>query len=425
MNVLIRQAVIVDPNSPYHGKQMDLFIEGDKITSIGQGLKLKAQQVFEAEGCHVSPGWVDIGVESGDPGYEHREDLRSLSAAAAAGGYTGIGVYPNTSPVVQSKAEVAYLLNQSKGGLVDIFPIGAISENCQGKQISEILDMQASGAVAFSDGKYALQDNGLMLRALQYVKTFDGLIVNRPQDDALSFEGQMHEGVVSTSLGMRGIPNLAEDLMVLRDLYLADYAESRIHIAGLSSAHSVELIRRAKSEGLKASCSVPVMNLAFDDRALIDFDVNFKVLPPLRGPEDQQALIQGLKDGAIDLICSNHVPLEIELKKVEFPYADFGAIGLETAFALANTALNGALSLEELIRKLAINPRKIFRLETISIREGGKANLTLFNPEQHWTVREQDLHSKSRNTPLLGKTLKGRVLGVLNNGRAQVNSTGA
>lgn len=417
MNFLIRKATVIDPSSPYHGKVVDIFIEGDKITSIGSNLKRNADQLIEVEGAHVSPAWVDIGVQVCDPGYEHREDLHSVSLAAAAGGFTTIAAQPNTSPAVDGKTEVSYLKQYSKGKLVDILPIGAVTTKCQGKDITEMIDMHHAGAVAFSDGNQAIADNGMALRALEYVKAFDGIVINQPLDRTLAFEGQMHEGVVSTSLGMKGIPNLAEDLMVQRDIYLAQYADSRLHLANLSSQFAVEWVRQAKAKGLKVTCSVAALNLAYDDRALVEFDSNFKVLPPLRSSEDIEALKQGLKDGTIDLIGSNHVPLEEEAKKLEFPYADFGAIGLETSYALINTHLEGVLSQTELVEKLAINPRRIFNLEEVIVREGARANLSIFNPQESWTVQAKDIFSKSRNCPLLGQTLKGKVIGVINNGQ--------
>lgn len=417
MNFLIRKATIIDPNSPYHGKVVDLFIEGDKITSIGTDLKRNADQIIQVEGACVSPGWVDIGVQVGDPGYEHREDLQSVCKAAAAGGFSAIAAQPNTSPAVDGKTEVKYLKQYSQGKLVDILPIGAITSKCQGKDITEMIDMFHAGAIAFSDGNQSIADNGMILRALEYVKAFNGIIIHQALDRTLAFEGQMHEGVVSTSLGMKGIPNLAEDLMVQRDIYLAQYADSRLHLANLSSQFAVEMVRQAKAKGLKVSSSVAALNLAYDDRALVDFDSNFKVLPPLRGSEDIEALKQGLKDGTIDLIGSNHVPLEEEAKKLEFPYADFGAIGMETTYALINTHLEGVLSQTELVEKLAINPRRIFNLEEVIVREGAKARLTVFNPHENWTIQPGDIFSKSKNCPLLGQTLKGKVIGVINNGQ--------
>ncbi|WP_421798670.1 dihydroorotase [Haliscomenobacter sp.] len=421
MNFLIRKATVIDSNSPYHGKVVDLFIEGDKITSIGTDLKRNADQVIQMEGAQVSPGWVDIGVQVGDPGYEHREDLRSVSAAAAAGGFTTIAAQPNTLPAVDGKTEVAYLKQFSRGKLVDILPIGAITSKCQGKDITEMIDMHHAGAIAFSDGNHAVADNGMILRALEYVKAFNGIVINQPLDRTLAFEGQMHEGVVSTSLGMKGIPNLAEDLMVQRDIYLAQYADSRLHLANLSSQFAVDLVRQAKAKGLKISCSVAALNLAYDDRSLVEFDSNFKVLPPLRSGEDIEALKQGLKDGTIDLIGSNHIPLEEEAKKLEFPYADFGAIGLETTYALINTHLEGVLSQIELVEKLAANPRRIFNLEEITVREGAKANLTVFHPHHQWTFGPTHIRSKSSNSPLMGVQLKGKVIGVVNNGSAFIN----
>jgi dihydroorotase len=421
MNFLIRKATVIDASSPYHGKVVDLYIEGDKITSIGTDLKRKADQTIDIAGAHVSPGWVDIGVQVSDPGYEHREDLRSVSAAAAAGGFTTIAAQPNTSPAVDGKTEVAYLKQFSRGKLVDILPIGAITVKCQGKDITEMIDMHHAGAIAFSDGSQAIADNGMILRALEYVKAFQGIVINQPLDRTLAFEGQMHEGVVSTSLGMKGIPNLAEDLMVQRDIYLTQYADSRLHLANLSSQFAVELVRRAKAKGLSITCSVAALNLAYDDRALMEFNSQFKVLPPLRNNEDIEALKQGLKDGTIDLIGSNHVPLEEEAKKLEFPYADFGAIGLETTYALVNTHLEGVLSQTELVEKLATNPRRIFNLEEVMVREGAKANVSIFHPQHRWTFGMEHIHSKSHNTPLLGMQMKGKVIGVINNGLAFIN----
>jgi dihydroorotase len=423
MKLLIRKATIIDPNSPYHRKLVDVFIENDKITSIGSALKLKADQTVEMDGAYLSPGWVDIGVQTGDPGFEHREDLRSVSAAAAAGGFTTIAAQPNTEPVVDNKSGVNYLLQQSKGQLVDVLPIGAMTVGCKGNDITEMIDMRKAGAIAFSDGDHPLQDNGMMLRALQYVKAFSGIVINQPLDQAIALNGEMHEGVVSASLGLKGIPNLAEDLIVQRDIYLTEYADSRLHLANISTSHSVELVRRAKAKGLRVSCSVAALNLAFDDRSLVEFDSAFKVMPPLRAQEDIASLKQGLKDGIIDLISSNHVPLEEEQKKLEFPYAGFGAIGLETTYAIVNTALDGLLSTDELIAKLSSNPRRIFELPEITIREGAKANLTWFHPTLTWTFNRNNIYSRSLNTPLLGQQLRGRVLGVVNNGKAFFNPT--
>src|SRR5690606_34206657 len=273
---------------------------------------------------------------------------------------------------------------------------GAISIDCAGKDITEMYDMHHAGAVAFSDGQKTVQNSGLMMRALQYVKAFDGLVMNHPQDNGLATEGQMHEGLISTSLGLKGIPSISEELMVQRDLYLADYAGSRLHLFNISTGRSVELVRKAKAEGMEVTASVPVLNLVFDDTAIAEFNSNFKVLPPLREKSDIRALKRGLKTGTISLITSNHTPLDEEAKNLEFPYADFGIINLETTFALCNTFLSDTLKIEELVTILALNPRKLLRLPKPVIETGALANLTIFNTSQEWTFSKHHIRSKSK-----------------------------
>jgi len=425
MQFLIKNATILHPNSEFHRDQLDIFIKNGIIESIEKEFSKYDTfdvEVLDAKGAFVSPGWLDVGVQVGDPGFEHREDLQSAAAAASAGGFTAIACFPNTYPAIHSKSEALYLKNNTKHGLVDFFPIGAVSMDCEGKDITEMYDMHAAGAVAFSDGKNALLDGGLMMRALQYVKPFDGVIINQPYEHSISPAGQIHEGKTSISLGLAGIPNLAEELMVQRDIYLAEYADSRVHIANISSAGSVELIRKAKAQGLKVTASVAAVNLAFDDAASMEFDSNFKMLPPLREAEDIEALKNGLKDGTIDLISSNHVPLEKELKNLEFLNAAFGVIGLETAFAAANTHLQNLLDPSELLEKFALNPRKILHLPLPEIKLGAKANLTIFDTDSEWTFSEKDIFSKSKNTPFLGANFKGRALAVVNNNRYSIEN---
>ena len=359
MDLLIKNVTVISPESDHHREEVDLLIRDGLIEEIAENLERNRVEVFDAAGAYVSVGWMDIGVQTGDPGYEHREDFQSVTAAAVAGGYTAIACQPNTDPVVDSKSEVLYVRNETNGSLVDCYPIGAVSEGCRGKDITEMIDMQRAGAVAFSDGKNALQDGGLMLRALQYVTAFDGVVINQPMDTGIAGGGQLHEGFVSTSLGMKGIPNLAEELMVQRDLELLAYTSSRLHLANISTAGAVDHIRAAKADGLNVTCSVAALNLAFDDEGLWEFDTNMKVLPPLRSAADRLALHEGLQDGTIDVVTSNHVPLEEELKKLEFPFAAFGATGLETAFALAHTHLEEKLDLETLIACLTTNTTKV------------------------------------------------------------------
>jgi dihydroorotase len=417
MQLLIKNATLIHPNSKHDGAVADIFIKNGKIEDVGTALNAEGVQVFDAKGACVSPGWLDLGTLVGDPGFEHREDFASVEKAAAAGGYTAIACLPNTAPAIHSKSEVQYVRSRSETSIVDFLPIGAVSHDCQGKDITEMYDMQAAGAVAFSDGKKSVQDSGLMLRALQYVQPFSGVVFNRPHDRTMAPGGQLHEGVMSTSLGMKGLPSLAEEVMLRRDIYLAEYTGSRLHALNISTAGSVDLVRDAKARGLQVTASTAAMNLACDDHLLHDFDPNFKVMPPIRELADMEALRAGLADGTIDCITSNHTPLDPEAKNLEFPFADFGAIGLETAFGLSWMHMNGMLSVSQLVERLAILPRKILGLPEAKIGPGTPANLTIFDPTMEWTFAKKDIFSKSKNTPFVGWRLRGKVLGVVNKGR--------
>ena len=422
MDILIKKAQIVDPHASLNGKQMDILISKGKIAQIGHNLQADKARVILAEGLHVSPGWLDLGVQTGDPGLEHRENLQTVTRAAAAGGFTAIACFPNTFPVTDSKSGIYYLQQNSRDLMVDCLPLGAVSDGCEGKDISELIDMYQAGAYAFTDGNKPIQHAGLMLRALMYVRAFDGLVINHPHDNTLAGNGQMHEGIISTSLGLRGIPSIAEEIMVQRDIELAAYSDSKVHISNISTADSVKKIKKAKADGLKITASVAAINLLLDDSALFEFDSNLKVLPPLRSSADLSALKKGLKEGTIDMITSNHVPLEEEVKKLEFPYAKFGAIGLETAFSVAWSALKGKFTLDELIQKLSIAPRKLLNLPAIKIEVGETANLSLFLPDVEWEVAEKDIFSRSGNTPFVGKKLQGRVLGIINGQKVEIGA---
>lgn len=417
MNRLLKQVVIQDPASDFHGECLDVWIHDGQIREISRNITPKegVKEVAHND-AHLSPGWVDIGVQGGEPGFEHREDLQSLRSAAAAGGFTSIGLWPNTLPVVDTKADVLFLLNETEDGLVDCLPLGAATQGCKGEAITEMLDMQRSGALAFTDGMKSITHAGLLQRALLYVKTFDGIVINFPQEPSVAAGGQMHEGITSTSMGLRGIPSLAEQLMVSRDLALLEYTESRLHLANISTADSVEQIRRAKARGLRVSCSVPALNLVLEDQSLQGFINNLKVQPPLRERSDREALIEGIVDGTIDCISANHVPLDTEAKELEFSYADFGAIGLETCYALLQTHLSQRIHPDRILQALCHNPRRVFKLPEPRIAVGEPANCTLFAPNAPWTCSETDLYSRSRNTHFLGARFTGQVLGVCNHG---------
>lgn len=409
--LLLKNAHILDGYT--ESKPQDILIREGKIDQIGPQISApEGTEVWESEHLCVSPGWLDLGVYASDPGYEHREDLSSAAHAAAAGGYTALACFPNTHPALHTKSEILYIKNKSASLPVQCYPIGAISQDCKGKDLAELYDMHAAGAVAFSDGHHAVSDAGLLLRSLQYVQAFNGLIINVPNHASIASGGQMNEGLMSTSLGLKGLPALAEELMVQRDLSLLQYTGGRLHIHLISTAKSVAMIGEAKKAGLPVTCSVAIANCCFTDEKLQDFDSNWKITPPLRTPSDVVALQKGLEEGVIDVICSNHTPWHEEAKNLEFPFADFGMIGLETCYGICQTMLNKTLTTNQLIQKLSVAPRRILGLDVPQIRAGQRAEITVFDPKKTWVVAEKDLRSKSRNTPFIGETLTGKVLGI-------------
>jgi dihydroorotase len=417
-SILIQSATIIHPESSWNGKQADVLISNGDIVSIGAKVdpSNKTIQVIDGTGKYLSPGFFDMNVNFGEPGLETKEDLDTGSAAAAAGGFTGVAVMPDTQPSVHSKAEVSYIVNKTKGNLVDVYPLGTISYQREGKDLAELYDMKQSGAIAFTDGNKPVADSGLMSRALLYAKGFGGLIFSYAEDQAIALKGKMNEGEMSTYLGMKGIPALAEEVMVARDLYLAAYNDAPIHFSTISTAHSVELIRDAKKKGIKVTCDVAVHHLVLTDDVIVGFDSNYKVKPPLRTKEAIKALLGGLKDGTIDAIVSQHTPHEIEHKDVEFEIASYGIIGLQTTLPLA---VRAGLSPEIIAEKLAINPRQILGLPVPTFEPGEAANVVLFDTETEWVFDRSTNKSKSSNSPFMGETLKGKAVFVYNNNKAQ------
>jgi dihydroorotase len=415
MKLILKSVTVIDPNSKHNGKTTDVFIQDEKIVKIGKNLSEAGAKIFDVKGACVSPGWFDMNVNFCDPGFETKEDILSGSQAAAKGGYTGIALMPNTNPPLHSKSEIEYVKNKSKNNITDIYPLGTISRDRAGKDLAEMFDMKSSGAIAFSDGDLPVYDAGLMSRALLYAKGINTLIYSYSEDKSIAQKGMMNEGVMSTLLGIKGIPALAEELMIARDIYIAEYNEASVHFTTISTAHSVELIRKAKKKGLKVTADVSVNHLFFDETLLSDFNSNYKVKPPLRTKEDIKALKNGLKDGTIDAITSQHTPEDIEHKNVEFEIAGYGMIGLQTAFALMNMSLLKIMSAEELIEKISLAPRRILNIEIPVIEEGGNANLTIFDMEKEWTLSSDEIVSRSKNTPLTGMKLKGKALAIYNN----------
>ena len=422
MKVLIRSVRIVDKKSFFNGQVKDILIRDGKIVQIGDGLAEEGADVKEGNGLCVSAGWVDMRVASRDPGFEHKEDLESVRVTAAHGGFTEIVLLPNSEPVVHSKDTLAYIKNSGRGGLVKLHVAAAVTKKAQGIDFTEMIDLHTAGAIAFTDGDHPVQNADLFLKTILYLQPLNALLMNRPEDLQLTVFGQMHEGVTSTLIGMKGMPSLAEEMMLNRDLKLLEYALEKssfeltgqpiLHVSLISTKEAVELIRQAKAKGLPVSCDVAAHQLAFTDEDLIDFDTNLKVNPPFRSAADHEAIRLGLQDGTIDAIVSDHNPHDEESKNLEFDHADFGITALETAYSLA--VMYSGLTTEAIVEKFTSQPRHILRLEETRVSEGSAANLTFFEPETDWVFDKT--YSKSKNTPFLGKTLKGAVRGVFNNG---------
>ncbi len=421
MKILIQHAHITDLHSPHHGTRKDILIDNGVITDIRDAITEPADKIIQHHNTHVSTGWVDIFSNFADPGYEYKETLETGAAAAASGGFTDVFVIPDTKPVVDIKAQVEYIRQKSRSLPVNILPIGAVTKNLDGKDLAEMYDMRSSGAIAFSDGTHPVQSAGLLLKALQYVKAFDGVIIQVPDDKSVGANGLMNEGIISTRLGLPGKPMMAEELIIARDIKLARYAESNIHFTGVTSPRSLDYIKRAKDAGLGVTCSVTPYHLFFCDEDLLEYDTNLKVYPPLRTRADMASLKKGVFDGTVDCIASHHLPHEYDSKTVEFEYAKYGMTGLQTSYAVINTILP-ELNLDRLTALFGDNARKIFGLKHPSIAVGQSCCITLFDPSTPWTLLEKDIRSKSKNTPFINKGLTGKVIGIINGEKVFLNN---
>ena len=424
MNLLIKSAKIIDPNSKYHNKIMDVFIKDGKIEKIAKSIKSCKESLangteieFSANNLHLSPGWFDLHANFSEPGNEQKETLESGSKAAIKGGFTGVMIMPNTTPSLDNKGMIKFIQNSTTENIVDILPAGNLTKKQEGNDIVEMHDMSKAGCLAFTDDKQSIKRNEVLKIALLYAKDCNALIMNYPNENSIANDGYMHEGAVSTKLGLKGIPALAEEMMVDRDISICEYTNSRFHLSYLSTKGSAEKVKKAKLKGLNITADVALHNLFLTDKAINNFDTRYKVMPPLRTKKDNKALIKALKEGTIDVITTDHSPQDEEHKRVEFDNAKDGIIGLESAFGLLGKYLLPQLELSQLIEKIAINPRKILGINEATLTEGNKANITLFNPDLEWEFKKQDIKSKSNNTPFLGEKLKGKALAIFNNGK--------
>jgi dihydroorotase len=414
MKILLQQVTIADPNSPHNGTTKDILIVDGIIHKIDNDIKDDGARCFKGDKIIASPGWVDIFSHACDPGYEFRETLETCADAAAAGGFTEVFTLPDTNPVTDSKTQVEYITRKSQGLKISIHPLGAISKKAEGKELAEMSDMKRSHAVAFTDGLQPVQNAGLFLKALQYVRSFNGVIIQLPQDKSISASGLMNEGIISTRIGLQGIPSIAEELIVARDIELLRYTNSALHITGITTAKSVALINAAKEEGLNITCSVTPYHLFFCDEDLRAYNTNLKVNPPLRKRSDMLALREAVLNGHIDCIASHHLPQDWDDKTCEFEYAKPGMIGLQTCYAAVQTALPG-LSPEQIVNLFSLNARKIFQLENYTIQEGSHAAITLFNTTEFIFNKEKN-KSKSQNSAFMNIPLKGTVIGIISKG---------
>jgi len=416
MNVLIKSATILDDKSDYHNQTQDILVENGFITQIAKSLKNPNKYpVIVLENLHVSSGWFDSSVSFGEPGYEERETIENGLQVAAASGFTDIALNANTNPVIDSHSDISFVKSKTANSATNLHPIGALTKESKGVDLAELFDMKSAGSIAFGDYKKPIKNPNLLKIALQYASSFDGLVHSFPHEPRVATKGVMNENITSTRLGLKGLPALAEELQVARDLFLLEYTDGKLHIPTISTAKSVHLIREAKAKKLDISCSVAIHNLLFTDENLSDFDTNFKVNPPLRTQSDIEALIAGIKDGTIDMVTSDHNPIDIEHKKIEFDYAKNGTIGLESAFG----ALNALFTTKKAVQLLT-KGRQRFGLKSNSITIGNSAQLSLFNPSETYVFEKKHLRSKSKNSIFVGSKLKGTVYGIISNNTTSI-----
>ncbi len=408
MNLLIKNGRVIDPSRGIDDI-LDILVEEGKIKEVGKGLKAPGAESLDAKGMLVVPGLVDMHVHLRDPGLEYKEDIVSGTKAAAAGGFTSIACMPNTKPVNDNKTVTAYILDKARReGVVNVFPIGAITQGSRGEALAEMGELKESGCVAVSDDGHPVTNAELMRRALEYARGMGIMVISHAEEKALVGEGVMNEGFTSTELGLKVIPRVAEDIATARDIFLAEYTASPVHIAHVSTRGAVRIVREAKARGVNVTCETAPHYFSLTDYAVRGYETNAKMNPPLREADDVAAIKEGLADGTIDVIATDHAPHHLDEKDIEFNLALNGIIGLETSLPLSLRLVEeGVLDVKALVAKMSCNPAKILGIDRGTLSAGAPADITVIDPDSEWTVTEKGLASKSKNSPWLGKTMKG------------------
>ena len=415
MNIILKSAKVINVESKHNGSKQDILISEGKIKKIGSSISVKNAKTISIKNLHVSVGWFDSSVSFGEPGYEERETLLNGADVAAKSGFTDLLLNPSTNPVLDNQTDISFIKSKSLNSSCNIHPIGALTLSSESKDLAELYDMKNSGAVGFYDFKKPILNSNLLKTALLYSQSFNSVIMSYPQDNSVAKGGLINEGTISVNYGIKGIPNFAEEIQIARDLHVLEYTGGKLHIPTISTKKSLELIKKAKSKGLNVTCSVAVHNLIFNDKKLKDFDTRFKVLPPLREEKDRVALVNGVKTGLIDMVTSDHLPIDLENKKTDIENAKYGTIGLESIFG-------SLLSLFDLNQTIEIltRGREIFNIEKPEFEVGSKASLSLFTINDY-EFSKADILSKSKNSAFLGMKMKGKPIGVINGNKITIN----
>ncbi len=420
--ILFRNVKIVDPQSPHHEVVSDILVEDDQIIDIAAAGSItdeSIQLIIEEDGLHVSPGWIDLCVELREPGYEWKETMQELAQAAASGGFTDILCYPNTLPCIDHSQVVSFLRSKANELSINFHFTGTLTHGYQGRELSEMYELHQAGVLAYTDGHDADCVPEVLLRALQYVNAFDGLVINYPSETSLTSLGHMNEGDQSVILGMKGIPELAEYTTAYRNVMYANYTGTRLHLQPISSPDTIEQIYSITNGNSRITSGVAIPYIALDDSAVSTFHTHYKIFPPLRAPSQVQQLKNAIGAGKIDILCTGHAAQGPEEKNQEFALAEYGMLGLQTAFSLALMQLvePGYINLSRWIELISINPRKILKLPVQTIQKDRQANLTLFNPVKEWVLSSDAIPSRAKNTPFTGRTLLGKIKGIYTKNR--------